>query len=809
MALSKHLIAIANPIANEENIVLWKDYRITVLQDRLFRIEKSVNHKFRDEATLSVWFRNMPKQDFFVRLSENEAIITTDCCKLIVKPSRAECRIEIDGELKTLTNKNNLFGTYSTLDVCDGAYYIDFAKSKKNKIKLNYGVCSKSGVAVINDINTLTLLPNGEVSSEVGEGSDEYVFAYGNDYRAAVKALYKITGKPPLIPRYAFGNWWSRYYCYTDKEYLKLLNRFEERNVPLTVATIDMDWHYSDSLDEEKHITEMGRNNEFYGYNNGWTGYSWNKKLFPDYKSFLKKVKSKNLKITLNLHPSVGIRWFEDCYTDMAKAMGKDPSTGERIKFDIADTDFINNYFSVIHKPYEKDGVDFWWIDWQQGTETAIKGLDPLWALNHYHFLDNALYHKPLILSRYAGVGSHRYPLGFSGDTIISWKTLKYLPYFTATSSNIGYTWWSHDIGGHMLGYMDEELYLRHIQFGVFSPINRLHCSNEVTTTKEPWVYGNGTGLIAMEWFRFRHRLIPFLYSCNYRTFNDGIALIEPLYYEWPNEKAAYEMKSEYIFGKDLLVAPVCTPLKKDGYSHTEVWIPEGVWTDIFTDDIYKVGKDGVKKTLLRKLESIPVLAKAGTIMPISDDEGNFAGNPQKLEVRVYNGNGEFSMFEDRYDTDSDERCFTDFSTEYFEEEKRAKQILTIKSRGDIAVIPQDRILKIVFKNVKDGIVSVYVDGVKVDSEEIISDYLTAKITYAPDKTYTIEAEFDAFDEVTYLKERAKSVLVGSEGKNEDKFWNCWEHLKNASNVEEFINIVECSKVEAVVKEKLLETIIR
>ena len=107
----------------------------------------------------------------------------------------------------------------------------------------------------------------------------------------------------------------------------------------------------------------------------------------------------------------------------------------------------------------EKEGVDFWWIDWQQGTKTKIPGLDPLWALNHYHTLDSAKNgSRPLTLSRYSGLGSHRFPLGFSGDTICSWKSLKFQPYFTGSAANAGYTWWSHDIGGHMHGIQDDEL---------------------------------------------------------------------------------------------------------------------------------------------------------------------------------------------------------------------------------------------------------------------------------------------------------------------------------------------------------------
>ena len=144
----------------------------------------------------------------------------------------------------------------------------------------------------------------------------------------------------------------------------------------------------------------------------------------------------------------------------------------------------------MLHRGLEDDGVDFWWLDWQSGPHSRVAGIDPLWMLNHFHFLDSARDgRRPLTFSRYAGPGSHRYPVGFSGDTVISWASLAFQPYFTATASNIGYGWWSHDIGGHMFGGKDDELATRWLQLGVFSPILRLHSSANEFTTKEPWTY--------------------------------------------------------------------------------------------------------------------------------------------------------------------------------------------------------------------------------------------------------------------------------------------------------------------------------
>ena len=594
---------------------------------------------------------------------------------------------------------------------------------------------------------------------------------------------------------------------YTDKEYLRLLNSFEEQEIPLTVATIDMDWHYSTQMEADLHITEKGRNTAFYGGNNGWTGYTWNKRLFPDYRGFLEKIKEKNLKIILNLHPADGVRWWEDCYENMANALGRDAASGERIKFDIENTEFLNAYFSQIHKPYEHDGVAFWWIDWQQGVNSGSNGLDYLWMLNHYHYLDNAVNHSdPLILSRYCGIGSHRYPLGFSGDTLITWKTLDYLPYFTATASNAGYTWWSHDIGGHMYGEKEDEMYLRHVQYGVLSPINRLHCSNAETCTKEPWAYGNGAGEIAKNWLRLRHKLIPYLYTASYRTHKEGIALVEPLYYEWKTPEA-YAYKNEYLFGGGLLVAPVTQKAEADGFARVKGWIPQGKWTDIFTGAEYEAGKDGKEVTFLRKTESIPVLVKSGGVLPLSADKGNSVKNPQTLEILVWSGNGGYTLYEDGLAEERAGVLFTAFKTAYEEIAGNAKQTLTVTAKGDSEIAPRQRSLQVRFKDIPDGKITLYVDGKKRETEEVLTDCAAVDLVFEAGKEYKIEVEYKARTRLERLLAYARRTLICAEGGTVEKA-EFWKRLAKVQSIEEYEKLVDgADKISQTVKTCLKETL--
>ena len=322
-----------------------------------------------------------------------------------------------------------------------------------------------------------------------------------------------------------------------------------------------------------------------------------------------------------------------------------------------------------------------------------MAGLDPLWALNHYHYLDNGRDGKhALIMSRYAGIGSHRYPMGFSGDTTISWETLQYMPYFTATATNIGYTWWGHDIGGHHLGIKDDELYLRFLQFGVFNPINRMHCTDSPVLTKEPWAYENGIAELAKEVMVFRHRMIPFLYTCNWRSHRDGLGLVEPMYYDYPQNPESYEAKNQYLFGRDLIVAPVLAHSERKSLSRVRVWLPKGIWTDVFTNDIYNIPEGGSWKTVVRPLNSIPVFAKAGALLPLSCDSGNQCDNPQHLEAMVFNGNGSFTLYED---DDQGVAAFTIFENI----QQDGKQITKIRFSGETAVFPKKRKLTLTYSN--------------------------------------------------------------------------------------------------------------
>lgn len=668
--LNERLLAKTDGKANKSNIIIENNVRITVISNILIRIEKG---DFTDLPSQTVWYRNGEKTDYKTEKSGNIIRIITDKAEFAVNTKNGKFLYAvIDGQKQKYDRDLNMKGTTRTLDQTFGA------------VPLKDGVLSQNGLTVMDDSKTLLLQSDGKLVNRKKGSTDKYVFAYGKDNVGCLNAFYSITGKAPLIPRFALGNWWSRYRAYTQKEYEDLMDEFIRRDIPLTVATVDMDWHWVNVEEKFNYSGDKGP-----VWKGGWTGYSWNTDLFPDYKGFLKGLQERNLKVTLNLHPADGVRPFDDMYSEMCKAVGQDENGQKPVAFDLTDSAFINAYFDVLHHPYETQGVDFWWIDWQQGTKSKKAGLDPLWLLNHYHYLDSGRNGKrPLILSRYAGLGSHRYPLGFSGDTAINWSVLDFQPYFTANAANCGYTWWSHDIGGHHFGSHDDELYIRWLQLGVFSPIIRLHSTNSDLLGKEPWNFSWEAQTLGIEFMRLRHKLIPYIYSMNYRSWSSGRALCEPMYYTYPDVGDAYSVKNEYMFGSELLVCPVTTKLDKHTKTaFTKIWLPEGRWTNIFDGRIYKGGQT---VTVTSPINTIPVLAREGAVIPKSQDSGNSWKNPENLEFDIYRGNGEFKLYEDDGETSAFENGDYSISLVRVLENKDTLKI-SVSGGKQLSSIPEKR----------------------------------------------------------------------------------------------------------------------
>lgn len=751
--------------ADKRNMIIGSQYRFTVLNEGLIRMEYSPDGVFEDEATQQIFYRNFKKADFKVRETAKVLTIETKNYTLTYQKNKpfSKKTLSISLRVKPYTEYRfgeplqNLKGTRRTLDHGDGP------------MELSDGVLSRDGIAFIDDSESL-LLRNDWFSVRKKE-TDIYGFIFGHDYEKAIQSLTSLTGAMPLLPAYALGNWWSRYHKYTEQEYKDLIHRFEKENCPFSVAVIDMDWHTTENLPEESKWDTVTKKY-------GWTGYSWNREYFPDYKRFLKFLHDHHMATTLNLHPAQGVCCHEDMYEEMARACGVDKKTKAPVKLDILNPSFMEKYFDILHHPYEENGVDFWWMDWQQGTsywwihdkdhpKSDLEQMDPLWLLNHLHILDIKRNGKrPMFFSRYAGIGSQRYPIGFSGDTVINWETLDFQPYFTNTASNVAYGWWSHDIGGHMRGYRDAELATRWLQYGVFSPINRLHSSSEEFTGKEPWKFGPEAEEVQKHFLRLRHQLFPYLYTMNHRSHKTGIPIITPMYYAYPEAYEAYEVPNQYFFGTELMVAPITKPsAKATGLGSTEVWFPEGRWFDIFTGFYYEGNS---RKAVHRKLSEYPVFAKEGAILVMQkENKNNILGNQKDLEIHIFPGkNGSFTLLEDEGDGDGflkGKRTETKISLKWGK-----KPVITIDgAKGDTKILPKERNYRIFVHSVSRDVKA---EGVTVCGNQYDDKTGTLEVSLRDvpvNKGITLTLSGSELSDVKKMaEERIKDILTFSKVSN-------------------------------------------
>ncbi len=717
--MEKQFCLDLNGKCRPESIVQGDKYRFTVLTSQMLRMEYSETGEFEDAPTQVVWNRDFETPPFTVRDKEDRLEIDTEYFHLVYdKKEFGPNHLYIDVKY-AFTNyggrwyygrtdygdplrEHNLKGTARTLDRCDGEWFegsnsLEHMRTRggntnrgEGDVDLGMGLCDTSGRTFFDDSGSLLMDVDGWVHPRKKGCIDTYFFGYGRDYFKAIHDFYRLSGPVPMLPKYVLGNWWSRYWKYTEESYRELLERFERENIPFSVVVMDMDWHLVD-------IPEK--------FGKGWTGYTWNKEYFPDPEGFMKWLHAHHYRITLNLHPADGVRAYEENYPEMAQAMNVDQKTGYPVLFDFTDPAFVRAYFKFLHHPNEKQGVDFWWMDWQQGKISAIEGMDPIWMLNHYHHFDLTRTGKRgVMLSRYSGLGSHRYPIGFSGDTHVTWKSLQYQPYFTATAANVGYTWWSHDIGGHMNGIKDNELYVRWLQYGVFSPINRLHSNSNPFCGKEPWRYPKPYDEIAKSFLRLRHRLMPYIYTMNAQCHKKMVPVVVPAYYYFPMEEGSYVCRNEYFFGTELLVQPMVHPTDPEtGYTTEKSWIPQGNWYDIDNGKVYHGGKKGRYGTISRPIDRQGILAKAGAIIPMtSEPDDNMLENPEVLEILIFPGeNNVYTLYEDAGDGFEYEKGAF-FKTEISLKWEEDKVQLMIRPEGDVSVVPQKRQYVLKFRGVAD-----------------------------------------------------------------------------------------------------------
>ena len=681
-SFGKHFaVSLKNGLSSEEAVKKGNFYRITILTERLIRLEYSKKGFFNDYQTDFAKNRNFEVPKFKLQEDDKYLVITTKYFSLQYfkeKPFRGPS-FAPDSNLRVkLLNTDkiwyyghpearNFLGTTNSLDDFNG------------NVKLDKGLYSTDGFVSIRDDSAIVYNEIGILFDPTIDNIDIYLFMYRRDFGLCLKDYYELTGYPTLLPRYAFGIWWYRDRIYSSEDVKKVVENFNNNDIPLNVIMLGEFWHYKDF-----------RNINLYK-----TGYSFNEKLFPNPSALVNYLHAKGIRIALNLNPKEGISPLEPSYEAFKDETGY--KLEDNIPFKVFDKMFIIMYFQELINPLFKLNIDFFWLDYKENYKT-------LRALSDYHIRDfyQSDAKRPMLFTRNPGVSAHNKGVLYSGETTVSWSMLKYLPSFNSSASNIGISWWSHDVGGFKGGIEDAELYLRYVQFAAFSPIFRFSAKRGLYYKREPWLWDFKTFNIAKEYTRLRQSLIPYLYTENYNYAINGVPLIQPLYYNYPQVYDAVEYKNQYYFGSEFFISPITSP--KDPYMNRAIhrmFLPKGTWYD------FKKGRKfigGKRYVTFYKDEDYPAFVKAGAIIPLADISGqtNLITNPNKFNIHIFPGlSNNYTLYEDDGISNKYKQGLYSMTNIEYNYLQNNYSVIIKAAEGNKTLIPSNRDYSILFRNTK------------------------------------------------------------------------------------------------------------
>ena len=692
--------------------------RFTVMREGVIRIEYAREGAFLDGGT------------FFARRASFCDADVSDGDGLVIRTPKMTLRYsggEFSAETLTVEvhtggvgavwkysdgSKNNLGGTLKTLDGVSGA------------VPLPDGILSRDGFYVYDDSGKAVIEGDRASSRDPRHERDLYFFAYGNDYRAALSDLAAVSGDFMLPRKYFFGSWYSRWHAFSADEYLDIVDGYDYNGFPIDVMVIDMDWHYHDwDRGGRGHTSDFGFGHA--GGNLGWTGYSWVTERFPDPEGFLASLHKNGVAAVLNDHPADGVRSNEEHYPEflsMLKEAGytervpcpdrpcRDQSSDgkENFRFNAGDPDYMRAFFEAAHRPREREGVDFWWLDWQQDyiypEVNGVRGLSHLEWLNTLYYRDSERDGKRgQNFSRWAGVGDQRHPGFFSGDAETSFETLDFEVAMTVSAGNAGCFFWSHDIGGFHDGATPKqaECFARWMQFGAMSAAMRVHSCGE-DTDRRPWLWGEPFSSAMREAARLRSRLFPYIYSSAYYSAKNATPLLCPLYFDEPEKEESYRYPTTYMLGDALLVSPVTTPGEGERFTANKTfYVPRGVFYGVFDGKRYTEGET----TLSCDIFTFPLLARAGAPVVTRPYTGRMTTPTGALVVHIFADaeatGGDALLYEDDGISKVGE-CFRE--TEVCYRRDGARHTLTLIPRGDgYEGEPLRRDVTLVLHGVEDG----------------------------------------------------------------------------------------------------------
>ena len=655
-------------ISIKENIIQGKKFRFSFLTDRLIRLEYSESGTFEDRPTSKVIFRKFPKVNFTISQSETIMQFATSYFTVAYVKDKpfSSGKLTPGNTLKiTLNNTDHAwyYGHPEARNFGGITYSLD---DSNGKVKLEKGLYSTDGFAVLDDSESYVINENGNLVKRENKEIDIYVFMYRKDLGLCLQDYYTLTGYPMLIPRYALGNWWLKNKAYQTEELKELLARFKEEEIPISCILLgEKNMNEQDPLciDETKiNIADLRQTCNQHKIKLGLT-FNPEKPIMPN---------------------TVTARSLESMGINMNNPYSLLP----------LDTNNANIYDALGVKSWLNNGIDAIYIDYNN-----IKDKEILSVLNHHTFsLYGLLQNKRgAVLTRNHDDSIHKDGIIFTGKTKVDWTTLSILPRYFSTASNDAISYVATPIGGYYGGIENFELYIRYIQLGVYSPMLILASEDGKYYKREPWRWNEAQTEIIRKYLNLRNKLIPYIYTENYIYSKTGSPLIQPLYYKYPKIYDEPNYKNQYFFGSKMLVCPI---VKKKNIIMNRVvqrlFIPEGTWYELESGKKYPGNKYYMS---FYKDEDYPVFVRQGSIIIMS--ESNTTDLPTDLEVIVFPGSdGSYQLYED--DGISCNYKNGTYSVTNYEYKHQLNQYeLTIQNTGNTGLIPQERNYKIRFKNAK------------------------------------------------------------------------------------------------------------
>lgn len=592
-------------IPEQKNIITGDKYRFSILSPRLIRIEYNKDNKFENRATSLVVKRNFGSTNFTVEQTELSLTITTEYFTLTyvkgTPVNSKNLKVKVNGTDREWYPSHKEIRNLGSIN-----YSLDYLE---NNLKLDKGLYSFDGFATLDDSTNLVLENDNFIPRE--PTYDMYLFVYNKDLGLCLQDYFNLTGYPPMIPRYTLGTWWYKNDPYNMYDIDNILKEFYDNHLPISVFLLGDKWH------------------------NREENFTYDRTLF-DTNILNKYYKSKRVKFGLTINPELPIYPKDPLFNTLSNAINN--YDNKYLSFIPLNNNTISIYLNTVISNLKSTGINIFNIDYN--NEKDKQGL---FLLNHYHYVIANLNEVGVILSRNPGIAPHRYPIIYSGQTRVSWDTLKALPTYNNSAANLGITWHAHAIGGYYGGIEDDELYLRYIQFGVFNPIFILAGDTGKYYKREPWKWNQLNLSVIRTYMQLRNKLIPYIYNEGYNYHEYGVPLIQPLYYKYPKIYDEPNYVNQYFFGSRIMISPI---IKKKNIEMNRVvqriFIPSGTWYDYFSGKKFAGNKYYVN---FYKDEDYPIFVKEGSIIPMSLDDTSDL--PRNMEIQIFPAeNGLYSSYE-------------------------------------------------------------------------------------------------------------------------------------------------------------------